>query len=440
MVRSATAHTLFTNFFVDGVDQGNSTCVRMSNIIQNATDPLPDVTTPDMACGANGETGVARTCAVQPGSSITLEYRYWPDGSIPGSIDASHKGPCAVYMKKVDNATQNGNAAGDGWFKIFSMDYDSASSQWCTEKIMANDGHMSVMLPTDLTGGDYLLRSEILALQQADKTPADPQSYIGCAQIFLSSSGNGQPTDTVAIPGYINMTANTAALTFNIYSSLTALPYPMFGPPTYTYGLRSKHDVQEHTNVPMQKYGLTPGATVLEVGNWCGIELDAYSDEAGCWNASANCFTQETECYNSAGPTGGENCNIWNAKCTTIQSDCKAGDFKGPPNKGAILTPSPQHIQPLPPFGDGSTNGAQTVPAPLTTRTIGATASSSGSVFNFTTITASPSVAASAESSLTADLSTAPSSTAVSFDSLAGPSVSPGTSLPHSESPEETQS
>ena len=47
----ARAHTTFTNFFVDGVDQGDGTAVRMSNKIPEATYPLPNITTPDMACG-----------------------------------------------------------------------------------------------------------------------------------------------------------------------------------------------------------------------------------------------------------------------------------------------------------------------------------------------------------------------------------------------------
>ena len=47
----ASAHTSFTNFFVNGVDQGDGTAVRMSNNNQQATYPLSSVTSPDMACG-----------------------------------------------------------------------------------------------------------------------------------------------------------------------------------------------------------------------------------------------------------------------------------------------------------------------------------------------------------------------------------------------------
>lgn len=47
----ARAHTAFTNFFVNGVDEGDGTAVRMSNNIQQATYPISSVTSPDMACG-----------------------------------------------------------------------------------------------------------------------------------------------------------------------------------------------------------------------------------------------------------------------------------------------------------------------------------------------------------------------------------------------------
>ena len=50
-VQLASAHTAFTNFFVNGVDQGDGTAVRMSNNLQQATFPLGSVTSPDMACG-----------------------------------------------------------------------------------------------------------------------------------------------------------------------------------------------------------------------------------------------------------------------------------------------------------------------------------------------------------------------------------------------------
>ena len=50
-VQLVQSHTAFTNFFVNGVDQGDGTAVRISNILSQATFPIPSVTSPYMACG-----------------------------------------------------------------------------------------------------------------------------------------------------------------------------------------------------------------------------------------------------------------------------------------------------------------------------------------------------------------------------------------------------
>ena len=50
-ISAVRAHTTFTDFFVDGIPQGDGTCVRMNQNIQQATFPISDVTSDDMACG-----------------------------------------------------------------------------------------------------------------------------------------------------------------------------------------------------------------------------------------------------------------------------------------------------------------------------------------------------------------------------------------------------
>jgi hypothetical protein len=267
-------------------------------------------------------------------------------------------------MKKVADAAADANAAGPGWFKIMAQDYDSGTGQWCTEKLRATNGLLSILLPVDLAGGYYLLRPELLALQQADKIPADPQFYIGCAQIYLNSSGAAVPLDTVDIPGYVDMVRNKAAMTFDIYDRELALPYPMFGPPVYRSGQVLTNSADALSSPPPQTKGLAPQGCILENDNWCGVEVPAYRDELGCWavrtsdlylrtttsnsltpsttnhrQSSLACGNQTASCYSSAGPTGSKNCHIWEAKCTRIRNGCNAGDFEGPPDAGAILTP-----------------------------------------------------------------------------------------------------
>lgn len=215
---------------------------------------------------------------------MTVEFRSWPDGSRPGSVDISHKGPCAVYMKKVSDSSASNNAAGPGWFKIFNEDYDTTTNQWCTEKLIPNNGHLTVALPTDLAPGYYLVRTELLALHQADKIPADPQFYVGCAQVFLHGSGNAIPQNTVSIPGYVSMQANTAALTFHIWDGHLALPFPTIGPAVYTSS--GKRDITNRAIPTQQSKGLMPANCILQNANWCGVEVPSYSDQAGCWAVS----------------------------------------------------------------------------------------------------------------------------------------------------------
>ena len=366
-VPAALGHTLFTNFFIDGTPIIPGKCLRMPSDREKATAPLPpDVSTKDMACGPQGEVGVDRVCAVKAGSVFTTEHKAWPDGQKDaGAIDVSHKGPCAIYMKKVDDASASNNAAGPGWFKIWQEDFDYGQGKFCTEKLNATDGRISVTIPSDIKGGHYLLRTELLALHAADKTPPDPQFYASCAQLFVQGTGTAEPKDTVSIPGHVSYANNHAALTFNIWQTdpqtgqpKYALPYPMFGPKPYESGAVSKRHI--HTrharaaapNVPSaslfaratsqttQTTGLVPPNCVFENDNWCGVELPDYTNEDGCWAASNNCYDQDKVCWAVAGPTGSANCAIWEAKCKRVQDACNAKQFTGPPDKGKVLTPA----------------------------------------------------------------------------------------------------
>ena len=53
-IQAAAAHTIFTNFYVNGVDQGDNgtaKCVRMNMTPDNASSPVEDLASNDMACG-----------------------------------------------------------------------------------------------------------------------------------------------------------------------------------------------------------------------------------------------------------------------------------------------------------------------------------------------------------------------------------------------------
>ncbi|KAL3427413.1 murein transglycosylase [Phlyctema vagabunda] len=245
-------------------------------------------------------------------------------------------------MKAVSSATTDG-AAGDGWFKIWEEGYDSATSQWCTEKLIQNNGFLSVNVPSDLAGGYYLVRPELLALQDADKSPPNPQFYVGCAQIFLKSTATAVPADTVSIPGHVDI--SNPSLLFNVYQP--QFPYPLFGPAVYT-SASSQSKVASVAQATTQSEGLLPADVILTNANWWATELEPYSTQDGCWNASKTCWAENQVCYDTAPPTGSKNCKIWEAKCQAINDACSANDFNGPPNAGTNLEPAAQTYDSIP--------------------------------------------------------------------------------------------
>ncbi|KAI1001634.1 hypothetical protein K3495_g6567 [Podosphaera aphanis] len=282
---SIEAHSLFTTLHVNGVDQGDATCVRMPKNSRTATNPVTNFDDNAMVCGFDGTVGVKRS-----------------------------------------------SGEGNGWFKIWEDGYDAQAGKWCSDKVIDNNGIINVNIPEDLAGGNYLVRTELLALHEADKSPPDPQFYIGCAQIYLQSTASSVPTPDlmVSIPGHVKKTDPSAL--FNIYTP--QWPYPMSGPQVYQKGVPS----DTSSAASYFHGGLLPPKTVAVNGNWWGTEQESYSTESGCWGATTNCYNQLQTCFDTAPATGYQGCKAYERKCTKMQSSCMEGNFNGPPDQGQVLT------------------------------------------------------------------------------------------------------
>ncbi|RYP30369.1 hypothetical protein DL767_006277 [Monosporascus sp. MG133] len=342
----ADAHTIFTTLYINDVSQGDGTCVRMNRSPSTCTSPVDGIRSKDMACGANGQEPVAFTCPAPAGAKLTFQWRLWANAEQPGVIDESHKGPCAVYAKQLDDMTK-GSAAGPGWFKLWDEGYDEEAGLWCTEKLMRADGLLSVRIPAGLPAGNWLFRPELLALQNAHD--GDPQFYVGCAQVFVESADApltlSVPADrSVSIPGHV--AAGDPGLTYNIYSNKPKLPYPVPGPAVFVPPSSSSSssvsaaadNKKAPSSVTRQRTGRVPADYLIKNANWGGVEVAAYSTEAGCWAAAEDCWAQADACYDAAPPSGNRNCRVWERKCRGINDACEAGDYRdGPPAKGVRL-------------------------------------------------------------------------------------------------------
>ncbi|KAJ9669571.1 hypothetical protein H2201_000438 [Coniosporium apollinis] len=400
---AANAHTIFSNFYVDGLDQGDATCVRMSNNPSQATFPIAGITSEDMACGVNGKNGVARVCKANSDSTLTFEFRAWANDASKGMLDISHKGPCAMYLKKVSSAIDD-SATGDGWFKIWDEGYNEDKKQWCTERLITEEnGRLSIKLPAGLQGGYYLARPELLALHAADK--GDPQFYTGCAQIYLESSGTKVPAETVSIPGHVQY--GQKAVSFNIWRwPGMDLPYPNPGPSVATLV-----DGSSSASVSSgQIEGQRPADCIMENGNWCGKEVPSYSTQDGCWKAGQNCWDQADVCWKSAPPTGGKGCDLWGKYCESLNNQCRNKNWNGPPNAGKDMTPKHTTIQLGGVVGTRAASTAAANPAPVAS----ASATSAAEAPAYTSEAAASSEPTSAAASSPAYTYVAPSSKAAS--------------------------
>ncbi|KAK4040241.1 glycoside hydrolase [Parachaetomium inaequale] len=335
------AHTTFTTLFVDEVNQGDGTCIRMAKEGNVATHPIAGgLNAEDMACGRDGNTAVAFTCPAPAGAKLTLEFRMWADAAQPGSIDPSHLGPMAIYLKQVSDMKSD-PAAGEGWFKIWDEGFDAAAKKWATEKLIDNNGLLSINLPSALPTGYYLARHEIITLQNVTNDKVDAQFYVGCAQLYVegASSGGTIPSDkTVSIPGHITDPADPG-LTFNVYTG-DASTYQVAGPKVFfpTSSSANNKARQQQTGSKKQADDLVPATCLLKNANWCAAAVPVYTDEAGCWAGAEDCYRQLDECYNSAPPSGSRGCKVWEEQmCTVIQHACESGDVQGPPDQGEKL-------------------------------------------------------------------------------------------------------
>ncbi|KAK8200409.1 glycoside hydrolase family 61 protein [Phyllosticta capitalensis] len=216
------AHATWQDLWVNSEDKVE-TCVRLP--VSNS--PVQDVTSNDMRCNA-GTSAVAKTCSVAAGDTLTVEM-HQQDGDRSCSTDAiggNHYGPVLIYMSKVDDAT-TADGSGD-WFKVAQDTYNGTTEGWGTEILNANCGKRTFTVPSTLAAGDYLVRSEAIALHSAG-SEGGAQFYMSCYQLKVTGGGSATPSG-VKFPGAYK--ASDPGILINIYS--TPLTYTAPGPAVWS--------------------------------------------------------------------------------------------------------------------------------------------------------------------------------------------------------------
>lgn len=180
---------------------------------------INDYTSPDIICHLDATPGQAYA-TVQAGGSVQLQWTPWPVG---------HLGPVITYL-----ANCNGDCTTVDKTKLLFNKIDEAGliqggyspGKWGASELIADNNSWTVQIPSDLASGNYVLRHEIIALQEA-MSYGGAQNYPQCVNIKVTGSGtNSMQSGTLGTSLY---THDDPGIHIDIYQALSNYTIP--GPP-----------------------------------------------------------------------------------------------------------------------------------------------------------------------------------------------------------------
>ncbi|KAI0808926.1 glycosyl hydrolase family 61-domain-containing protein [Irpex lacteus] len=156
-----------------------------------------------------------------------------------------HVGPLITYMASCGSVTCDyfEPTVDTKWFKVAQLgQLPNDTSRWFQEAISVSKATYIFQLPDGLASGGYLVRHELISLQNA-VSPNGIEFYPMCMQIHVDSDGQKEPESAVAFPASYNSSAD--GLIFDTYTP----PVPSY---TFPGGPLS--------NLPASGQGLGPEA------------------------------------------------------------------------------------------------------------------------------------------------------------------------------------
>ncbi|KAI0315794.1 glycoside hydrolase family 61 protein G [Amylostereum chailletii] len=228
LARVVSSKTVFSSMAVNGVFQGQDVGVR----VPQSNNPVTDLTSDDIICNTGFTQPVSNTVfSVAAGSPVTAIFHHTPAGYVgpdpADPIDPTDKGPLTAYMAAVPSATQT-DVTGLQWFKIWEDGLDQTTHQWGSDILFLNGGNATFTIPSCIASGQYLLRVEDIALQNAASYPG-AQFYMSCAQIEVTGGGDASP-QTVSFPGAV--TSSSPGVVVPSVYGVTSYTVP--GPAVFT--------------------------------------------------------------------------------------------------------------------------------------------------------------------------------------------------------------
>ncbi|KAJ1854625.1 hypothetical protein GGH12_004162 [Coemansia sp. RSA 1822] len=169
-------------------------------------------------------------------------------------MSASHQGPCLGYMAPLES-----NGEGDVWFKIYEEGWNKETKKWCTNKVIDNDGKLDITIPKDIPDGDYLVRTELIALHQAKQT-GGAQLYPNCVVITVAGGTATALPKGYAIPGIYK--PEDKGILYDRASDPSSYEIP--GPPLFTGSSSGKSNTPAASNNDSESSSKAPVASKNE--------------------------------------------------------------------------------------------------------------------------------------------------------------------------------
>ncbi|CCL98501.1 uncharacterized protein FIBRA_00499 [Fibroporia radiculosa] len=280
----ALAHGYVSRVTVDGTEYvgnppGHNTSSSPIRMV-SSNGPVQNLSSPFLACGPDAQPAQLEAIAA-PGSVINITWVSGGGGNWPHEV-----GPVLTYMAECTNTTtcKDFDTTGARWFKIDEAGKQSDNVSW-VQLYIEEGRNFNMTLPENLAPGPYLLRNEIIGLQNAmARGGAEP--FPSCTQLIVTGNGTGVPAanETVSFPGAYNST--DPGIWFNAYDN-THTPYVFPGPPVAVLinatAAQTNDTETNNTTAPAldapspEKYKLPPSGTP---------ELDAPSHD-GCTEMDA---------------------------------------------------------------------------------------------------------------------------------------------------------
>ncbi|CAK5284788.1 unnamed protein product [Mycena citricolor] len=180
--------------------------------------PVKDLSSTDLICG-NSATKASQVATVAAGSAmqvtlLTLSGNWFHD-----------VGPIMAYMASCGSTScKDFDATGAKWFKIYEAGLDPSTGTWFQANL-DNGSPINVTIPANLKAGNYLLRTEVVALHTA-QSPGGAEFYPSCSQLSVTGTGSAVPkaSELVQFPGAYG--TNDPGVLIDVYDMKAAYRFP----------------------------------------------------------------------------------------------------------------------------------------------------------------------------------------------------------------------